>query len=816
MGNTSDQWGLWAEIGGCYREIGCVDFTEIVDSTSGRLQLSGYREQSNGRPHEFARWRNYEPSTALVTIPEEAGDFFEDMRKRGCTFNLQRRLCPSCCEWSKIEFYVNVSVDNIRKSPGVSRGLNTQAGVPMLSVSLVWEHRYMVEYAEPDFHIQDGSLAGGIVDVAYCDCDDCCSGSSCSSIYRLLADGTLETLVDGSWEVVRDCLPCLSPVGLSCSSGNLWVISLSSVWYSPNPEGGEWRNYPVPRGHIVSYQSYGTNIYILTRDGDDYFVYVTRHNTLVELLERESEHSLRDIAVYGRFIVVAGDAGSLIYSTDGGVTWDTETMTTSRGVPNIHMIEVWANGGCLETLVADHLGRLWRGEPFSPWRLIFSPPQPVDRPNTLPPVLPGQGSPEIIGRPVPIGMRVFLSSGLMWYAYTDGNKVVLVRSAGDCNCWKISEYEFPCDDIEIEEPLLACYGPDCESLYFMTCCSQQLPCQEDLPPNTVLFGCTVGPISYVLRCPDDCGGGWVGWENACILCHDENGECLPGQGESCENCTGCVCMDRYDDPCDIRILACCTDETCFPTNGPTETVELEIGYSIPDNCSVVACPGQGYDEDGNIIDVYYFVSCEACPIPVIIIPGPGENGEGNCEDAIPTDAMDWTPELGQIGINPGDTVIACRMGWQDEPVILSCSATEPMLEIVIACDGVCEEVECGAIDVDGFPEIPPFSVVVGCRVGQIFYALSCSVEPGNPYIPPGNPGSNECAPPECLTEEPVCATIPISTIDCEYDVIIGTDCAEPVEIELECRPEIRLAVCDSDPSNVILIGTPVYYQNRGA
>lgn len=605
MAATASDWTLYIEsdTGATCKmvAIDCADLGDLSDNVGGALQSLGARATHTNKVLETRRFRNYEPSSAVLVVPEDGADFIEELRRLDCVTAIQRRLCADsgdCCAWGTVEHFSDVQIGAIQKTSLTASGLNVTDGVPMVAASIIYGRRSILRNKDIRYIDAGGSgsaLSDSIIDMTYCDCESCSSGvgSNCQTIFRLTSGGSIEASYDSgeTWTPLAVCLPGAAPSAIYCVNGRLLAsVGNGKAFYADDPEG-EWTQSVGLSGTITRFTSNGTVIYGLTVSANGrYGVAISidsgrSWSTSLEGIANE----IFDIASAGQYAVATSKSGKLYVSTSKGVSWS----VVSPSLPGVSAPDIVAaaidtrNGRTVSDVVivlADHNNNIYKGN-LDGWTRIYSGAS--------------HGATSTVGSQA--YLRTFLNGNIIWWAREVGGKAVVMKNAGDCTCWERWENavtEGLCNDDSIppDTYVLGCIV-DGVVQSIMRCEAQEIPCDDDL---NYIYGCTVGDETYVLRCDDNgCEETYVSPVNDCATCTcpDCGSECGTCACDACDGCQDCGVAAQQVDEVALQELIdqlnCCADCECITLD--------DFNYQI--ECGETALVGPGCI-DVDTVDVY--------------------------------------------------------------------------------------------------------------------------------------------------------------------------------------------------------------------
>lgn len=546
MAATASDWTLYIEsdTGATCKmvAIDCADLGDLSDNVGGTLQSLGARATHTNKVFETRRFRTYEPSSAVLVMPEDSADFIEELRRLDCVTAVQRRLCAEtgdCCAWGTIEHFSDVQIGAIQKTNLTASGVNVIDGVPMVAASVIYGRRSLIRNRDIKYIDAGGagtSLSDSVIDMTYCDCGSCRAGAgnNCQTIFRLTSGGSIEASYDGgeTWTPLAVCLSGASPSAIHCADGRLLAsVGDGRAFYADDPEG-EWTQATGLSGTITKFASNGTIIYGLTVSTNGRYGVVISidsgrsWNTSLEGVTGE----IFGIASAGQYVVAVAKKGKMHVSTNKGVSWSTESLSLpGASAPDIIAVAADTRNGRTASdvviVVSDHNNNIYKGN-LDGWTRIYS------------------GSSH--GASSAVGSRAYLESFLngnvVWWAREVGGKAVVMKNVGDCTCWQrwdndVTEGLCSDDSIPPDTYVLGCVI-DGVVQSVMRCESQEIHCDDSLE---YIYGCTVGDTTYVMRCDDDCGATYVSPVNDCAACTcpDCGSECGTCTCDACDGCLDC-------------------------------------------------------------------------------------------------------------------------------------------------------------------------------------------------------------------------------------------------------------------------------------
>lgn len=239
----------------CLRPLDCAELDTVQHGT---MWQSFGKVGFDGQPYEIARYTQYNPNSGNLLLTEQQWDLFNRL-SNGCTVNIHRTHCTD--KW--VEIFTDVTPMPVTRRNLVSGGLLGKADLPSVQVPFLFNKLHRLEVGL-GYLISDSpnQMEHTIVGVAFCDCKSCCN-QSCSDIYKLNESGQLFVSHDfgTTWVEIYNCLPD-SGTGLVCINGNLFVPSLTGLYWSEPDFTGVW-NHVLKTYIIKSVISVGSVIYTL-------------------------------------------------------------------------------------------------------------------------------------------------------------------------------------------------------------------------------------------------------------------------------------------------------------------------------------------------------------------------------------------------------------------------------------------------------------------------------------------------------------------------------------------------------------------------
>ncbi len=518
---TSAANSVWTDICGCQRLIECADISDISDNWGGTLQTTGYVEPSNGRVLEVNRWRAYQPSTAVLTIPLDSAQHFMKLRDKGCETSIQIR---SCNNTDSILHMSGVQIDSLRFTNLTASGIGAQNGIPMVSMPLVFRKLYEVRTNEVT-NVDGGGnqMEQVIMGVAYCECANCCGNcSECSTIYRITQEGQLHVSYDSgeTWANIAHCI--YSPFeSIWCIYGRIYIATYNgNLWYSDNPTDPlSWNSTLRYYGQVLWLEDAGTVLYAVTKTSTGVRIHKSIDRGVKWVIVYEVEGDFTTFATDGDYIVLAGTDGHIVISEDGGRTWTTKTMVYGNETPDIVAIDILSPprgySKCFTVYVADHDNNLYSSSDWKDWRKIKR----------------GNGG---SARYHIAYLKVEAEGGIIWYHRVINDKPTTIKGNGDCCTWQVSDFSVTKEMVVPEQcEFFACFDDDCQVSALLRCPGVGVP--EELACE-IVYGCTTDEWTYIFRCGDCPDTIYLGQPKIVEGCNEPCDEVLASCTEDCEDC----------------------------------------------------------------------------------------------------------------------------------------------------------------------------------------------------------------------------------------------------------------------------------------
>lgn len=517
---TSAANSVWTDVCGCQRLIECADISDISDNWGGTLQSAGYVEPTNGRVFEVNRWRAYQPSTAVLTMPLDSAHHFMKLRDKGCETSIQIR---SCNKGDSILHMSGVQIDSLRFTNLTASGIGAQNGIPMVSMPLVFRRLYEVRTNEVT-NIDGGGneMEETIMGVAYCECASCCGNcEQCSTIYRITQEGELHVSHDGglTWEKIVHCI--YAPFeSIWCINGRIYISTYNgNLWYSDNPtDPTSWASTLRYYGQVLWLEDAGTVMYAVTKTATGVIVHKSLDRGVKWVIVYEVEGSFTTFATDGDYIVLAGMDGLIVISEDGGRTWSTKTMTYANETPDIVAVDILSPprgySKCFTVYIADHENNIYSSSDWEDWRKLKR----------------GNGG---SARYHVAHLKIEAEGGILWYHRVINDKPTTWKGNGDCCTWEVSDFTVTKTMVVPDQcAFFACFNDECQVSTLLRCPSVGVP--EELACE-IVYGCFTDEWDYIFTC-GDCPTTYLGQPKIVEGCDEPCDEVLASCAEDCEEC----------------------------------------------------------------------------------------------------------------------------------------------------------------------------------------------------------------------------------------------------------------------------------------
>jgi hypothetical protein len=611
---------VWTDVCGCQRRIDCADITDIADNWGGSLQTAGYVEPSNGRVYEVNRWRAYQPSTAVLSMPLDAAGHFMSLRDRGCETSIQIR---SCNKQDSILHMSGVQVDSLRFTNMTASGIGAQDGTPMVSIPLVFRRLHEVRPNEVvNIDAGGNEMEGTVMGLAYCECSKCCGRcEQCSTIYRITQEGGLHVSNDSglTWSNIVHCI--YAPFeSIWCVYGRIFIATYNgNLWYSDDPSNPKsWQSTLRYYGQVLWLEDAGTVLYAVTKTQTGVIVHKSIDRGVKWTIVYETDGSFVTFATDGDYIVLAGTDGVILISEDSGRTWSRRIIRYANSVLDIVAIDIlsppqgWSK--CFTVYVADHDNNIYSSSDWNDWRKLRR----------------GNGG---SARYHVAHLKIEAEGGILWYHRVINNKPTTIKSNGDCCTWEVSDFEITRTMVPPDQcSFTACFNNDCQVSALLRCPAVGVP--EELACE-IVYGCFTDDWTYIFQCGDCENVAYLGQPKIVEGCNEPCDGVLASCTEECEECEDAY----FCNPCLV------SSQTTMPVEYTPVAIPL-VCYEedTEEDFTVFSCDDGG--EEVGII-VCMFTVQTGCPqiLPLYgcNIGGDGQvgaNGGACCQEPNPTEITD--------------------------------------------------------------------------------------------------------------------------------------------------------------------------------